>query len=258
MDPFVRLMRRYVVDYTNRQDTGVCVELMEPEYTLRMGPHVLAGREDRYVPAARKQFGQFPGLCLTVHEIVTNGGRLAMRFSEHGASVRHGGARASWQGIGLYRWNGVRLLECQVEQDYLARRRQLASGVADPVPPPAVAPWDTMPAPADPGAEKVVREWIEAGLPGDVVRFDDGASAGLQDGPVRVVDDLFSAGRSVAFRVTSTGPYAGGLDGVAPAAAGAPSTLPMVGIVHVSGARVCGGQVIRDRLGVARALAGTG
>jgi hypothetical protein len=168
-EPFVALMRRYVVDYTNRHDTSVCPDLMEPDYTLRMGPHVVSGRDDAYIPAAQKQFVQFPGLGLTVHEIVTDGRRLAMRFSEHGASVRHGGAVASWSGIGLYRWNGTRLVDNSVEQDYLARRRQLAGG-----PPAAVA---------------------------------------------------------------------------------APATLHLVGLVHVAGGSVASGYVVRDRLGLARALA---
>ena len=51
-----------------------------------------------------------------------------MRFSEHGASARHDGAAASWTGLGLYQWNGTRLEENYVEQDYLSRRRQLAGG----------------------------------------------------------------------------------------------------------------------------------
>ena len=30
-DPFVALMRRYVVDYTNSHDLAVCDEIMEPD-----------------------------------------------------------------------------------------------------------------------------------------------------------------------------------------------------------------------------------
>ena len=71
MDPFVALMRRYVVDYTNSHDLAVCDEIMEPDYVLRMGPHVVAGRDEAYKPATRKQLEQFPGLGLTVHEVVT-------------------------------------------------------------------------------------------------------------------------------------------------------------------------------------------
>jgi predicted ester cyclase len=270
MEPFVALMRRYVNDYTNRHDVSVCPEIMEPGYTLRMGPHEVAGRDDVYIPASQKQFAQFPGLCLTVHEIVTNGNRLAMRFSEHGRSVRHDGRAAAWTGIGLYRWNGRRLVENFVEQDYLARRRQLDSGVPAAVEPPALAPWDTEAQAPDPAAEQVVREWISAGLAcqgptiGAVadarpVTVDDGYGTPLLAAASSQVNDLFSAGPHVAFRLTRTGTYTGGLGpyaGIADAALiGAPATLHLVGLVTVSGGRVTGGWMVRDRLGMARSLA---
>ena len=252
MEPFVALMRRYVNDYTNRHDTSVCAEIMEPDYTLRMGPHEVAGRDEVYIPASQKQFAQFPGLCLTVHEIVTNGERLAMRFSEHGRSVRHDGRAAVWAGLGLYRWNGTRLVENFVEQDYLARRRQLATGVPAVVEAPAVAPWDTEASPADPEAEAVVRTWL--GDPGGVI-LDDGATDSLLRDASSQVDDLFSAGPHVAFRVTCSGVYAGGLEDVERDRVGAPATLHLVGLVTVADGRVSGGRVVRDRLGLARSLA---
>lgn len=252
MEPFVALMRRYVNDYTNRHDTSVCAEIMEPGYTLRMGPHEVAGRDSRYVPAAQKQFTEFPGLCLTVHEIVTNGERLAMRFSEHGRSLRHDGAAAVWAGLGLYRWNGTKLLDNFVEQDYLSRRRQLASGEPAIVEAPATAPWDTVAQPPSEEAERVVREWIAAD--GGGVTVDD-SPALLADASSRV-DDLFSAGPDVAFRVTRTGTYSGGLD-VDPSLIGLPATLHMVGLVHVADGRVAGGHVVRDRLGMVRSLSST-
>jgi SnoaL-like polyketide cyclase len=256
MDPFVALMRRYVVDYTNRHDTSVCAEIMEPGYTLRMGPHVVAGRDDAYIPASVKQFTRFPGLGLTVHEIVTNGDRLAMRFSEHGASVRDAGAAASWAGIGLYRWNGERLVDNSVEQDYLARHRQLTDGVPDAVAPPAVAPWDTAPIPADPAAEAAVRGWIAAGLPAAGIHWDDGDDHHiLDDDAESQVDDLFSAGEQVAFRLTMTGRYAdGSLPSLGADYAGLPATLHLVALVRVAGGEVVGGHGVRDRLGLGRAL----
>lgn len=258
-DPFVALMRRYVNDYTNRHDTGVCAEIMEPGYVLHMGPHLVAGRDDTYIPAARKQFAQFPGLGLTVHEIVTNGERLAMRFSEHGRSVRHDGLGAAWTGLGLYRWNGRKLVENFVEQDYLARRRQLASGVPVAVGAPALAPWDTRAEPPDPGGEAVVRQWIDGGLPDAGVTFDDGDATPLLHAATSDVDDLFSAGRNVAFRLSRRGRYAGGLGADAgidddDALIGAAATLHLVGLVTVDGGRVSGGNIVRDRLGLARSV----
>ncbi|GAA4790388.1 hypothetical protein GCM10023200_26680 [Actinomycetospora chlora] len=255
MDAFVALMRRYVVDYTNSHDLAVCDEIMEPDYVLRMGPHVLAGRDEVYKPATRRQLEQFPGLGLTVHDVVSNGDRLALLFSEHGASVRHAGAVASWRGLGLYAWNGTRLTANRVEQDYLARRRQLADGVPDPVPSPAPAPWDTAARAPDADVEAVAAAWAAQGAPpvGDVV-LDDGRERGeLVDAREVVVDDLFSAGDRAAVHVTVHGTYRGGLPGLDDHV-GDPATLHAVALVTVTDGRVAGGQVVRDRLGLARAL----
>ena len=254
-DPFVALMRRYVVDYTNSHDLTVCDEIMEPDYVLRMGPHVVAGRDEAYKPATRRQLEQFPGLGLTVHEVVTGGDRLALRFSEHGASVRHGGAVAVWGGIGLYTWNGRRLTGNRVEQDYLARRRQLAEGVPDAVAPPAPAPWDTVAREPDTAVERVARAWAADGLPavGEVVLDDGRGPAALVEPETVEVDDLFTAGDRAALHVGVHGVYRGGLDGCEDAV-GAPATLHAAALVTVADGRVAAGRVIRDRLGLARAL----
>lgn len=254
-DPFVALMRRYVVDYTNSQDLAVCDEIMEPDYVLRMGPHEVAGRDDAYKPATRRQLEQFPGLGLTVHDVVSNGDRLALLFSEHGASVRHDGALAAWRGIGLYAWNGARLTANRVEQDYLARRRQLADGVPDPVPPPALAPWDTAAREPDAAVEKVAAAWAEQGAPavGDVVLDDGRRHADLVDAEDVVVDDLFTAGDRAALHVTVHGTYRGGLPDL-DERVGTPATLHAAALVTVADGRVVAGQVVRDRLGLAKAL----
>jgi predicted ester cyclase len=250
-EPFVALMRRYCIDYTARHDLSVCDDIMVPGYTLHMGVHDLAGRDEFYKPAAAAQFRQFPGLCLTVNEIICSGDRLAMRFTEHGASARHDGARASWGGVGLYRWDGQRLLENHVEQDYLARRRQLADGHPDPVEAPAVAPWDTRAVPADPAAEEAVRAWLAAGdLAGATV--DDGRGPHRLITPARTeIGVLFSAGPRVAFHAVQQGPLAGG----DPRFAGdGEAMLHLAGVVGVTGAQVTSGRVIRDRLGLLRRL----
>jgi predicted ester cyclase len=251
MEPFIALMRRYCIDYTARHDLSVCDDIMVPGYTLHMGVHDLAGRDDAYKPAAAAQFRQFPGLCLTVSEIVCSGGRLALRFTEHGASARHDGAPAAWAGIGLYRWDGQRLLENYVEQDYLARRRQLAEGRPDPVEPPAVAPWDTRSVPADLAAEEVVRAWLAAGdLSG--VTADDGRPPHRPIAVSRTdIGVLFSAGPRVAFHAVQHGP----LTGEDPRFAGhGEAMLHMAGVVQVDGGRVTAGRVVTDRLGLLRRL----
>jgi hypothetical protein len=251
-EPFVALMRRYCIDYTARHDLSVCDDIMVPGYTLHMGVHRLAGRDKAYKPAAAAQFRQFPGLCLTVNEIICSGDRLALRFTEHGASVRHDGARAAWGGVGLYRWDGQRLLENHVEQDYFGRRRQLAGDGPDPVEPPAVAPWDTRSVRADLAAEAVVRGWLAAGdLTGVIV--DDGhpahrlVAAGRTD-----ISVLFSAGPRVAFHAVRHGP----LIGEDPRFTGdGEAMLHLAGVVRVAGGQVAGGRVITDRLGLLRRLA---
>lgn len=259
-DPFVALMRRYVVDYTNSHDLSVCDEIMEPDYVLRMGSHVLAGRDEAYKPATLAQLRQFPGLGLTVHEIASSGDRLALRFSEHGASVRHDGQVAAWAGIGLYHWNGTRLTANYVEQDYLTRRRQLAEGRCDPVEPPAPAPWDSAAQPPDTQAERVVRAWVTAPPPGGPtgtpgVVCDDGRAPDplLHVADVEV-DDLFSAGDRVGVHAALHGRFDGGLDGLEDRI-GTPATLHLVALVRVRAGRVVAGHVVRDRLGLQRALA---
>lgn len=255
VEPFVALMRRYVVDYTNSHDLAVCDEIMEPDYVLRMGPHEVAGRDEAYKPATRRQLEQFPGLGLTVHDVVTTGERLALLFTEHGASVRHGGALAAWRGLGLYAWNGARLTANRVEQDYLARRRQLADGVPDSVPSPALAPWDTPAREPDAAVEKVAAAWAEQGAPavGDVVLDDGRDPSALVEADEVVVDDLFSAGDRAALHVTVHGAYRGGLPGL-DEHRGAPATLHAAALVTVADGRVVAGQVVRDRLGLLKAL----
>lgn len=264
MEPFIALMRRYVIDYTMRHDPSICTEIMEPDYTLRMGDHILNGRDDKYIPAATVQFRQYPGLCLTVHDIVTNGDRLAMRFSEHGAAQENNGVNASWRGIGLYRWNGSKLLENHVEQDYLTRRRQLRGEIAtQSVDSPAIAPWDTTATPSDPDAEKVVREWIAAGMHGGSVVVDDHSAGPHLHEPETSVDLMFSCGSTVAFRLRRNGIYIGGLP-EAPIGIdtvnsdGNRVTLHVVGLVTVRAGNVDTGHLVTDRLGLTRALARAG
>lgn len=260
MNDFVALMRRYCNNYTNCQDFAACDEVMVPDYTLHMGTFDLAGRDEHYKPATRKQFEQFPGLCLTVHGLITNGERLLMHFSEHGASVRHGGATAAWGGIGLYKWNGERLTENYVEQDYYSRRRQLAGSGPNPVEAPAVAPWDTAAEPADPGLEALARDLLPtaalAAIDGVVV--DDawtGAPVEQVIEPTGTsINDLFSAGDRVAFHMAQSGRLAADFTGGDGALAGREVLLHMAGWVRIEQGEIVAGRVIRDRLGLYRRL----
>lgn len=252
--PFVALMRRYVIDYLACGNPQVCREIMEPDYVLHMGGHDLGPRDEVYVPAVVRQLEQFPGLGMTVNDLICSGDRLALRFSQHGASMRHGRRAAAWGGVGLYRWNGTRLTENYALEDYYSRRAQLAAGVCHPVERPAPAPWDYLPVAPDTGAERVVHEWVTSGsVPGTAgVDCDDEWVSHDRQPLVEVtdtvVDDLFSAGADVAFHVTQTGTYLGGVGG--DDRVGSPVTLRSAGIVAVDGTRVVGGRIIRDRSGL--------
>lgn len=248
-DTILPLVRRWAVDWLNGHDPSACETLMAPDYALRIGTFDLTTRE-AYVDATVGQLAQFPGLVLTVHEVLTNGTQAALRFSEHGASTRHDGRTAAWTGVVLFEGDGARLVRTWAEEDYAARRRQLASGVPDPVGPPAVAPWDTLPEPADPGAEEVVRAWLRSGLtPMDGVLWDDAAhdDAGpALRGEQGEVDVVMSAGTRVAFHGRVHG---GATDGT-----GAGATIDVAGLVEVRDGRVSGGAVVSDRLAALSAL----
>ncbi len=255
---FVRLMKHYVIDYTNRNDQSQTVHIMEPDYELRMGDHRLQGRDGPYHAATAKQMDQFPNLCLTVHEIVSSGERLAMRFSEHGASRLHDGRRCAWGGIGLYAWNGSKLVSNRVEQDYFSRRRQLRTGEPLPVDHPALAPWNESAAAPDPAAEAIVRAWLESGAlantPG--VLLDDewaGAAVSPLIDQIHVeIEDLFSCGNAVAFHVAQHGRFVPDAELAGPA--GTATHLHMAGMVRVENGVVATGRIIRNRLELSRRL----
>jgi hypothetical protein len=260
MHPFVALMRRYCIDYTNSHDQSVCDEIMEPEYVVHISGFDLP-RDAAYKPAVTRVFARFPGLQLQVHEFVTNGERLAMRFSEHGAAVDAERRLAAWGGIGLYRWNGRRLLENFVEQDFLAQEEQLASGRGAPLEPPHLDPWvSTRAEPANPQVEAIVRSWLAKGelrSAANVV-IDGSWYAGLADSPLDVqtveINDLFSAGSRVAFHVTQRGRYRGGLPGTDASWLGREAALRCVGLAGTQGGEVREVRAITDRLGARQEL----
>lgn len=263
IEPFVALMRRYCVDYTNRHDLSICAEIMEPDYTLNMGVHRLVGRDKNYKPAAAIQFRQFPGLCLTVNQIVTNGDRLVLRFTEHGRSIRHEGRAASWSGIGLYRWNGQKLLENFVEQDYFSRAAQLAGGAPLAVEAPAIAPWDTQAEPVNPEAEALVRDRLESGaiLDETALLFDEEWTRPENRDrvldPVGVqINDMFSAGNHVAFHIAVTGRLrrTSALGTLAAVAGDDTHLLHLAALVRVQDGRIVWGRGVRDRIGLKKRL----
>lgn len=243
----VQLLRRWVVDYFNRHDPAAAREFVAPDYALRIGDHVFAGRDEQWLPAVQQQMDLFPGLGMTVHQVLAGGDRVAAWFSEHGASA---GRVACWSGVAIYYGDGERLTGCVAQEDYTTRQRQLKSGLADPVEPPAAAPWDTVPLPPDPQAEDAVRRWLAQSWPVATpgVRCDDDHITGVPlQFDVRGCEftELFSSGPDVAFHVQQTGRYRGGLAGMA--ASDGEVLLHCNGIVRLEDGAVRGGRVIRDR-----------
>jgi hypothetical protein len=252
MTPALSLLRRWVVDYFNRHDAAAARAFIAPDYALRIGDVVFAGRDAQWLPAVDEQMRLFPGLGMTVHQTLAGENWAAAWFSEHGAS---NGRVACWSGVAIYQSDGERLTGCVAQEDYMTRQRQLKSGVADPVEPPAPAPWDTPSLPRDEAAEDAARDWLTRSWPCDVaaVRCDDehitGAPLRFEVASVEI-DALFSSGPDVAFHARQSGVYLGGL-GTAEAKAAA---LHVNGVVRVAKGRVASGRVIRDRVGLRAAL----
>jgi len=247
MHPFVALMRTYCIDYTNSHDQSLYDEIMEPDYVIHISGFDLP-RDAGYRQAVTDLFERAPGLGLVVHEFVLNGDRLCMRFSEHGSmpiddatddAIDDGRRLACWRGIGLYKWNGRRLTENYVEQDYLSAHRQLAGAPPHQLDPIHLDPWvGTEPVAPNAAAEDAVRAWLAKGDLTNAGRhhIDDS----LTEAPVIefdevTVDDLFSAGSRVPFHISARGPYKGGIDDVPEDAVGQDATLHVAGIASVDG-----------------------
>ena len=259
LDPLSHLMKRYCFGYTATHDFSVADQIMSEDYTFFMGEHVFKGREEAYKPAAGRQFEAYPGLGFTVHEFFSNGDRCAMYFSEHGYSKQFG-ALTAWHGASLYRWNGERLTECRIEQDYYGRRRQLASKNADLIDSPACAPWVGPIEPASETNERLVEQWLEEGglLKSRVGSLDDERVAPVivramfTDEQVKVLD-IMSAGHRVAFQMRIDGSYAGGLDELA-GHEGATACLYAAGIVHVIDGEIGIVRAVTDRYTMERRM----
>lgn len=253
----VQLARRWVVDYFNSQDDAAAREFIAPHYALEIGDHVFDGRDTQWLPAVAQQFKQFPGMGMTVHQVLAGSGskdgHVAVCFSEHGASGGPGGPAAVWSGVGIYRAEGERLVGCCAQEDYVTRSRQLRSGVCDAIDAPAPAPWDTVPQGSNPEAEAVVRQWLQQSWPvaNAAVRVDDehlsGQPMAFEVRSLEVVD-IFSSGPDVAFHVRQRGRYLGGLPGVP--VREREELLNVNGILRVQDGAVSAGRVIRDRGGL--------
>ena len=259
MDPLSHLMQRYCFGYTATYDFTVADQIMADDYTFYMGEHVFTGREEAYKPAADRQFKAYPGLGFTVHDFFSNGDRCAMYFSEFGHSTQYD-ADTVWHGVSLYRWNGERLSECRIEQDYYGRRRQLTTRVPDPIDQPAFAPWTGPVEAQDASSEQLVSDWLKKGglLKSRLGCLDDEGVAPtiarvLFTGESSEVLDIMSAGKRVAFQVRIDGTYAGGLDELA-GHEGVSASLYATGIVRIENGAVAHVRAVTDRYTMERRI----
>lgn len=238
---FTELMRIYCDDYTTAGDLSVVPSIIHPSYRFTMSGSTLD--YEGYVAMVESALGDhFPDLGLVVHDLFSNGNRIALRFSEHATWTN--GNRATWMGISMYRTaDDGRLSECLVEQDFYGRRQQLSSGVPDPLPPAMDEPWGAEQAAEDPVAVETARAWaLKAPLPIPVSAEEV------------VVEDAFGAGDKVALRLRADGAYRGGLFGIPEDAVGTPSWIHVNTISHVGEGRVIGSWAVSDRFGLRNRL----
>lgn len=200
MIPIVALMRRYCDEFVNARNPAMCAELMSEDYVLHLAGREYVGRATGYEPAVGPLFAQFPDLAITMHELLTDGSRLATRFTLRGTSTRHGGNRAAWGGVAVYTWNGERFTSVWVEEDHHLSQAQLRSGeYAVPVQQPGPAdPWSVEALEPGPGATEVAGTWLAHGGDG---RLGAGAR----------VDALLVSGDRFAFHTTSATVHASGM-----------------------------------------------
>jgi len=252
-----QLLRGFATDFLTCHNAGVVERIMDPAYCLSIGGFLLDGRDERYAPATVAQLDQFPGLCVTVHDTIIGIDAVAMRFTEHGASIRHGGRVSTWGGVTLFRIENGRLRQGWAEEDYFARKRQLATGIPDAIMAPSASPWDGEPLPPDAATEAVARAWLAA-LPSGPM-LDEISADGPRFGDLVAIDRvevgmLFSAGPRSAFHAVCAGRYAGGFDDIDPARIGQPVVLRLAGMLDTDGTAVTFAQVTADRLGLHRSL----
>jgi SnoaL-like polyketide cyclase len=261
--PSAQLLRGFAVDFLTAHNLAAVETIMEPDYSLHIGGFDLSGRDDNYLPATGAQLEQFPGLCVTVHDTVIGPDALAMRFTEHGASNRHSGRLATWGGVTLFRIRNGRLHQGWAEEDYFARKRQLADATCDAILPPHPAPWDAPCEEPDAEVEALASAWLrDPDSWADSARIDEISAEGPRFAEIAAIesvsiDQLFSAGQRGAFHLTCTGPYRGIFEDIDPARIGDPVTLRLAGIFDVAGGQVSRIQVTADRLGLHRSLMGT-
>ncbi len=262
ISPSARLLRGFAVDFLTCHNVAAVEAIMEPDYALSIGGFLLNGRDDNYLPATAAQLDQFPGLCVTVHDTVIGHDAVAMRFTEHGVSNRHDGRLSTWGGVTMFRIRNGRLHQGWAEEDYFARKRQLAESSCDIIKAPHPAPWDAPCEAPDVQVEAVANSWLTNPASwADTARIDEISAEGpgfadLVEIETVAIDQLFSAGQRGAFHLSCSGSYRGGFADIDSTSIGQSVTLRLAGLFDVTGGQVAKVQVTADRLGLNRSLMG--
>jgi len=200
MLPIVALVRRFSEDFLNAHNADVPLELLIEDYRLMVAGTKLPGGAAGYHRAARNLFEQFPDLRFTMHEVITDGSRVATRFSVEGSSTRHSGNKAAWGGCGIYGFDGERFTECWVEEDHDRARRQLRSGGFEPLhqPPGPPDPFTARPTQPGDGVTDAAISWLVGG-------------GGERLGSTVQVDALLVTGDRFAFHTSSPSVHVSGM-----------------------------------------------
>ena len=260
--PLALTLRGFAVDFLTAHNPAHAEKIMSPAYRLHIGGVTFNGRDEEYLPATVAQLDQFPGLTVTVHDVVIGENAIAMCFTEHGASIDDDSNVAAWSGITFFRTHEDRFIEGWAEEEYISRKRQLFLGECDLIEPPHPSPWDAKPGAPCPKNEVVVTEWLQTSKP--LLDYPPNARlsaldphpSGLLDIRSVKINTMFSAGDRVVFHAQYEGLYAGGFGDISPMAVGCPAILRLAGIVSVINDEVTEARITTDRLGLSRALRG--
>jgi steroid delta-isomerase-like uncharacterized protein len=132
-DELRALVRRHIEDGFNRGDWTVSEQTLADDYTAFYGADGKAnvGR-DAYVRACRFLRRSFPDVNITIEDVVVEGDKLVMRYTERGTltgesflGIESEGQSYAKPGTTVYRVAGGRLAESWGVEDTLGWFRQL-------------------------------------------------------------------------------------------------------------------------------------
>ena len=137
-DALRSLVRRHVEEGFNQGDWTVCETTLADDYAAHYGvdgeAHV--GRDD-YVRVCRFLRRSFPDVQLTIEDLVVEGEKVVMRYTERGSltgrpflGIEPAGQRYAKPGTTIYRVEGGRLAESWGVEDTLGWFRQLGLDLA--------------------------------------------------------------------------------------------------------------------------------